>query len=103
MRHITALLILAGALALSGAASARDLKLPKTAPEALKAECDKAGGKFSQDSHGYGCGTNCKGEPGTACSVFCTADDQTCTAQVVTGRRPHSIAEALTKPGARKR
>ena len=97
MRHLTVLLVLAGALALNGAALARDMTLPKTSAEALKAACDKAGGKFSQDAKIYGCGTNCQGAAGTDCTVNCTAD-QKCTAQVIGARHPRSIAEALSKP-----
>jgi hypothetical protein len=96
LRTITTLIILAGALALAGAASARDMTLPKMTPEALHAACDTAGGKFSQDSRGSGCGTDCLGKPGTACTVFCPANEK-CTAQGLGGRRPHTVAEALTK------
>jgi hypothetical protein len=92
-----ALLILTGSLALSGASLARDITLPKTTAEELKGTCDKAGGKFSQDHNGYGCGTNCQGGPGTDCIVFCKTDRK-CVAQVIGARRPHSVAEALTKP-----
>ncbi len=102
MRHLTALLVLTGALAFNGAAPARDLALPKTSPDELKNACEKAGGKFSQDPRGYGCGTDCLGKPGTDCTVFCPTD-QKCTAQVVGGRRPHSVAEALTKPERKRR
>jgi len=102
MRHLTALLILTGALALGGAALARDLTLPKTSPEAMKSACDKASGTFSQGANGYGCGTNCQGGPGTDCLVDCTAD-QKCSAQVIGGRRPRSVAEALTKPERHRR
>ena len=102
MRHFTALLVLTGALALNGAALATDVTLPKTGADDLKATCEKAGGKFSQDPHGYGCGTDCKGGPGTDCTVFCPTDRK-CTAQVIGGRRPHSVAEALKKPERRRR
>lgn len=102
MRTITTLCILAGALVVAGAAAARDTTLPKMTPEALHAACDKAGGKFSQDSHGSGCGTDCLGKPGTDCSVFCPPDGK-CTAQVVTGRRVHNVDEALTKPARKHR
>lgn len=102
MRHLTALLVLTGVLALSGAAHGRDLTLPKTSAEALKSACDKAGGKFSQDAKGYGCGTNCLGGPGTDCIVHCEAE-QKCTAQVIGARHPKSVAEALTKPAQRAR
>lgn len=102
MRHPIALLILTGALALSGAAFASDLTLPATTADALKAVCDKAGGKFSQDSMGYDCGTDCSGKPGTDCVVHC-ADGKKCTAQVIGGRRPHSVAAALTAPARHRR
>jgi hypothetical protein len=102
VRHLTVLLILTGALALTGAALARDMTLPKTSAEALKTACDKAGGKFSQDATIYGCGTDCQGHSGTDCTVNCTAD-QKCTAQVIGARRPHSVAEALTKPAKKER
>lgn len=101
MRHLTAVLILTGALALSGAALARDLTLPKTSSDQLKSACDKAGGKFSQDARGYGCGTDCAGKAGTDCTVFCSADNK-CTAQVIGARRPRSVADALTKPKGRR-
>ena len=102
MRHLTASLVLIGALALSGAALARDMTLPKTSADALKSACEKAGGKFSQDARIYGCGTDCLGKPGTDCTVNCTADEE-CTAQVVGARHPRSIAEALTKPAKKER
>jgi hypothetical protein len=102
LRHLTALLVLTGVLALSGAALARDLTLPKTNAEALKSACDKASGKFSQDAKGYGCGTNCQGGPGTDCIVHCEAD-QKCTAQVIGALHPRSVAEALTKPERQRR
>jgi len=97
VRHLAALLILS-AIALP--ASARDLTLPKTTAEALQAACAKAGGKFSQDARGYGCGTDCNGGPSTDCIVHCVANER-CTAQVIGARRPRSVAEALTKPKRR--
>jgi hypothetical protein len=102
LRHPTALLVLITALALGGAALARDLTLPKTSAEALKSACDKAGGRFSQDARGYDCGTDCASGPGTDCIVHCAAG-QKCTAQVIGARRPHSVAEALTKPARHAR
>jgi hypothetical protein len=104
VRPITALVIPAGALALclalslAAPASARDLTLPKTTADQLKAACDKAGGKFSQGDNIYGCGTDCAGKPGTDCTVNCSADKK-CSAQVIGGRRPRSIADALMKRG----
>jgi hypothetical protein len=102
VRHLISLIILGGALACSGAALAGDVTLPKTSADQLKDACTKAGGKFSQDAKGYDCGTNCQGGPSTDCIVHCTAD-QKCTAQVIGARRPRSVAEALTKPEARRR
>jgi len=106
LRHPTALLVLIGALvlsfALSGAALARDITLPKTGSEALQAACAKAGGKFSQDARGYGCGTDCAGGPGTDCTVYCPSGEK-CTAQMIGSRRAHSVAEALTKPARHAR
>ena len=95
MRSITILALLA-ALAAAAPALARDMMLPQTTADELKAACDKAGGKFSQGAAIYGCGTDCNGKPGTDCTVDC-AEGKRCTTQVVGGRRPHSVAEALTK------
>jgi hypothetical protein len=86
--------VLLGILALGGRALANDIYLPKQTAEALKAVCDKVNGKFSQDSNGYGCGTDCHGQTGTACVVFCKPGER-CIAQVITGRRPRSTEEAL--------
>lgn len=98
MRSVTALVILAAALALGAPSLASDLRLPKTTVEQLKTACDKAGGKFSQGDNIYGCGTDCAGKPGTDCTVNCVPD-KPCTAQVIGGRRPRTVADALTKPG----
>jgi hypothetical protein len=95
---LTFLLILTGALAIGGPSLARDITFPKMTAEQLKAACDRAGGKFSPGDKIYGCGTDCQGKPGTDCTVGCS-DGQKCTAQVVGGRRPRSVADALTKPG----
>jgi hypothetical protein len=97
MRQLIALLVVTGAVALGSPAVARNLTLPKTSSDALHSACDAAGGKFSLGPRGYGCGTNCKGGPGTDCIVHCKADRK-CTAQVIGSRRPHSVADALTKP-----
>jgi hypothetical protein len=102
VKHLAALLVLTGALALNNAANAKDLTLPKTSADTIKSACDKAGGKFSQDAKSYGCGTDCHGGPGTDCVVYCETG-QKCTAQVIGGRRPHSVAAALTKPEGRQR
>ncbi len=94
MRYFTAFCVLFASLAFSGPVFAIDTNLPKQTAEQLKSVCDKAGGEFSQDAHGYGCGTDCKGKPGTACTVFCETDKK-CVAQVIRGRRPRSIEAAL--------
>jgi hypothetical protein len=101
LRTLTALFILAAlSLALALPAAARDLTFPKTTADQLKAACDRAGGKFSQGERNYGCGTDCRGKPGTDCIVTCTATSK-CTAQVVGARRPRSIADALSRPARR--
>jgi L-aminopeptidase/D-esterase-like protein len=93
--------ILIGALATSGLSFANDINLEKQTPEQLKSACNQAGGKFSQDSHGYGCGTNCTGGPGTACTVSCEPDKK-CVAQVMGSHRPRHILDALKKPAGRR-
>jgi hypothetical protein len=99
VRYPIALLILIGALGLSGPSLANDITLQKASVEEIKSACAKAGGSFSQDAGGYGCGTDCRGHDGTACIVNCKPD-QKCVAQVSGGgRRPHTIAQALEKPG----
>lgn len=102
MQNLTAILILIGTLGLSGPALASDVNLPKQTPEQMKAVCDKVGGKFSQDTSGYECGTDCHGKPGTDCTVFCKPE-QKCVAQVVGSRRPRTVESALQAParGAR--
>ncbi len=102
MRNPTVLLVLTGALVFGGVALAKDITLPKTDAATLKSVCDKAGGKFSEGPQRYGCGTNCRGGPGTDCIVNC-APGEKCNAQVIGARRPHSVAEALTKPQRRRR
>jgi hypothetical protein len=97
VRYSTVLLILIGALALGAPSWARDISLQKMSVEEMKGACAKAGGRFSQDQGGYGCSTNCLGGAGSDCIVTCKADGK-CVAQVIGGRRPHTVAEALTKP-----
>ncbi len=100
MRHFTVLIVLTGALVAGAPSWANDITLPKTPAAALQSACDKAGGKYSQGDNIYGCGTDCAGKPGTDCTVTCRADKK-CTAQVIGGRRPRSVADALEKPGRR--
>jgi len=92
VRNLTAPLILV--LALAGPATARDIYLHKHTVAEIKSDCDKVGGQFSQDPSGYGCGTDCHGKTGTACTVFCPADHR-CVAQVIGGRRPRHVEDAL--------
>ncbi|MGA7519726.1 MAG: hypothetical protein WBW28_22635, partial [Pseudolabrys sp.] len=67
MRTLIVLLILAATFDLSGSSVASETTMRKSSAEELKSVCDKAGGSFSQDASGYGCGTNCEGKPGTDC------------------------------------
>lgn len=94
MRRSIALLVLGGSLALAGAASARDIHLPKTGADELKQVCDKVGGSFSQGTARYGCGTDCKGGKGTDCVVTCEPDKR-CDGQVIGARRPRTVEQAL--------
>ena len=102
MRKITVIFILFGSLAFGATALANDVTLALQPPEALKAVCDKVGGKFSQDASGYECGTDCQGKPGTACTVFCKAGAK-CYAQVIRGRRVHNVEDALKAPARHAR
>jgi len=88
MRNLIVPLILVGAFGLSvgSALAAQEVSLHKHTAAELKSVCDKAGGRFSQNAGGYGCGTNCQGKPGTDCVIGCK-NDQNCTAQVP-GRGP---------------
>ncbi len=97
MRHLTIALILIGILGISGPSLARDITLRKHTPAEIKTACEKAGGKFSQDAKGYGCGTDCHGSRGTDCTVFCPTDAR-CVVQVIGARRPRHVLDALKKP-----
>ena len=101
MRSLTALLVLSGTLVLAGAAQARDIRLPKTSADDLQKICTSVGGSFSPGTDRYGCGTDCKGGKGTDCLVTCTPDGP-CNGQVIGGRRPRTIEQALA-PGKKKR
>lgn len=94
MRVSSAIVILIVTLGLTGPSAARDIRLHKRTLDEIESVCEKVGGEFSQDSRGYGCGTNCKGGPGTACTVYCLTDHR-CIAQVIGGRRPTSVQNAL--------
>lgn len=68
----------------------------KHSADDLKAACAKVGGSFSQGKERYGCGTDCRGAPGTDCIVSCDAS-QKCSAQVIGARRPRNIESALKR------
>ena len=89
--------VLFGAIVLGGPCWARDVNLQKHSADEIKSVCEKAGGKFSQDAQGYGCGTDCRGAAGTDCMVSCK-NGQPCFAQVIGGRRPKSVLNALQAP-----
>jgi len=58
MRNSTNFIILNVIIALSiGSSMASETTMRKSTAEELKSVCDKAGGSFSQDAGGYGCGT----------------------------------------------
>lgn len=82
----------------AGPSLAAEVNLHKHSVEEVKSACEKSGGSFSQESRGYGCGTDCKGAAGTDCTVFCDAH-QMCTAQVTGSRKPRTIADALQAKG----
>lgn len=92
----TVALVLAVLAAAVAPAAARDLSVGKHSADELKATCAKIGGSFSQGKERYGCGTDCRGAPGTDCIVSCTANEK-CSAQVIGGRRPHTIESALKR------
>jgi len=102
VRRFTVLPIMIGAFAVCGSALASEVSLRRHSAEEIKAVCDKAGGKFSQDANGFGCGTNCNGGPGTDCTVGCK-NDQPCYAQVIGSRRPTTLQNALQAPARRSR
>lgn len=89
--------VLFGVIALCGPSWANDINLHKHSADEIKAICNKVGGSFSQDADGYGCGTDCRGRPGTDCLVSCK-NGQPCYAQVIGGRRPRTVLNALQAP-----
>lgn len=97
MRHLFTPFILIASLAAAAPAFAADVNLHKHGADEIKSVCAEAGGSFSQGADSYGCGTDCHGKPGTACTVFCKAD-QNCIAQVLGGRRPRNVLGALKMP-----
>jgi hypothetical protein len=96
MRTLIVLLILAATFDLSiGSSVASETTMRKSPAEELKSVCDKAGGSFSQDAGGYGCGTNCEGKPGTDCVLACKNNEKNCFAQVPDRARPTSPLNAV--------
>jgi len=90
--------LLASAIGLGvGPALASEATMHKYSADELKSACDKAGGSFSQDASGYGCGTNCQGKSGTDCVVACKSNDKNCFVQVPGRARPNSLPTALTR------
>jgi hypothetical protein len=98
MRNSTNFIILNVIIALSiGSSMASETTMRKSTAEELKSVCDKAGGSFSQDAGGYGCGTNCQGTPGTDCVLACKNSEKGCFAQVPGRARPTSPLNALVR------
>jgi len=98
MRNSTISAILAVIFGFSvGSSIASETTMRKSSAEELKSVCDKAGGSFSQDAGGYGCGTNCQGKPGTDCVLACKNDQKACFAQVPGRARPTSTLNALVR------
>jgi len=96
MRNPAVLLVLFVLLGPS-ATFARDVSLGKHAAAEVESVCNKVGGKFSKDSTGHYCGTDCHGGPGTDCVVGCK-NGQACFAQVIGARRPTTLVNALQAP-----
>jgi len=94
LRYWPALLVLSGTLAFSGVALARDIHIKKMSTADLKQVCEKVNGSFTQGPKRYGCGTDCKGKPGTECIVTCESGRR-CIAQVIGARVPHTAEQAL--------
>jgi hypothetical protein len=98
VRHLSVALILVAAFGFNaGSSTASETTMRKFTGEELKSVCDKAGGSFSQDAGGYGCGTNCQGKPGTDCAVACKHSDKNCFAQVPGRARPTSPLNVLVR------
>jgi hypothetical protein len=102
VRTFIAFLILVAIAGAIGPAGAAETTFRLSTADELKAVCQKVNGKFSQDQSGYGCGTDCHGQPGTACTVFCKTGAK-CYAQVDGARRPKDALSALQAPAWRKR
>jgi hypothetical protein len=97
MKNLTAAVVLLGILGFSVPSSAREGSVGRHTADEVKRACDQVGGKFSQDTTGYYCGTNCHGGPGTDCTVGCKTG-QACIAQVIGARRATTLVNALQAP-----
>lgn len=102
MRIVIALCVLLGMAGVMSPARAAESAFKLITVDELKAACQKANGKLSQDQGGYGCGTDCHGNAGTACTVYCKNGEK-CYAQVDGARRPKDALSALQAPAPRKR
>ena len=97
MRGLAVVFAIIGLCSLSVSSFAREVSVGRHTAEEVKNICDKAGGKFSQDSTGHYCGTDCHGGAGTDCVVGCKTG-QACVAQVIGSRRPTTLMNALEAP-----
>jgi hypothetical protein len=102
MRSAMVLLVLIGIFGAEVSSFAREVSIGKHTAEEVKGACNKVGGKFSQDTTGHYCGTDCHGGPGTDCTVGCK-NGQTCIAQVIGSRRPTTLVNALETPSGNRR
>src|SRR5262249_60571432 len=92
------LVVLIGGFGLSfGSALASETTMHKYTAEELKSVCEKAGGSFSQDGGGYGCGTNCQGKPGTDFILSCKKNEKKCFVLVPGPTRTTSHPNALIR------
>jgi hypothetical protein len=100
VRHFISSLIVIGILGLGSPLLARESTLANSTLDEIKKVCDKAGGKLSQDTNGFGCGTDCNGHPGTDCTLYCKSG-QKCVAQTMGARRATNFDNALKVPERR--
>jgi hypothetical protein len=103
MKAAALVLFVASAMFAAWPSFAAEVSLKLSSADEMKAACEKAGGSFSQDNSGYGCGTDCRGGSGTDCTVFCPTSAKRCTAQVGGSRRPKTLEQALAPAAARKK
>lgn len=97
MRPFIIPFVLIGVFSLGGPSLARETTLRKSTIEEVKSICAKVGGNLSQDAQGFGCGTDCRGQPGTDCTLYCKIG-QKCVAQTIGARRAKNFEDALKIP-----